>query len=409
MNNKNQLSPFISKIEYFSNTLLFMIITIIVILFVLLYIDIKYGVDITQIEKIINHHNTKISELSSEKKVEYLRRLFDDIIYIQDIRLEDKKYRTSKATVLIDNQPIIRINIDENNVLIININDSVKKLYLKLVASLLLTIFLILFPLLLYQLLSYLRDLYYKEHDKNKAVRRTVSFVRHNLKVVRDLYRKEHDKNEAIWRTVSIVRHNIKEPLHIISFKLQILNERRELSSEIEEQIKIMLKSIDRANKILKTLDKPNYSDPVFEDVNIYSIIDKFIEIYKDIILKQTINISSKYIANRNINADSCMIEDLVQNLISNAIQAQIDGGYINIVVKNNRSHIILSIENSCSNSESIEEKYLCEPYYTTKVDGMGLGLYSVNEIVKCHNGDLKFKIYQNVFRIIVSLPIINK
>ena len=350
----------------------------------------EFGIDIQQIEKIVNSQKTILSELSTEKKVERLTIFFNEIPYIQEIRVEDKNFQTPVTNALIDNQLIIRINIDENKLLALSVSDSIKKFYLKLIASLMLTIFLIVFPLLLYQMIIFLRDLYHKECHKN----------------------------ETIWRTVSIVRHNIKQPLNIISLRLQMLNEKIDLEAEtmikanirkdVKKQIHTMLLNIDRINQIIETFDKPDVK-PIFGEVNICSIIDKYLEFYYENIHKQNISVSSNYVSNINIIADISMIEDIIQNLIANAIQAQPDGGYIDIIVKKNNSRIIFTIENSASNLDVSTKEYLIEPYYSTKSQNMGLGLFNVNERVKAHNGNLTIDLKKNVFRIIIYLPITNK
>ena len=54
-----------------------------------------------------------------------------------------------------------------------------------------------------------------------------------------------------------------------------------------------------------------------------------------------------------------------------------------------------------------IDKKNLIKPYYTTKLNGSGLGLSIVNKIINDHNGSIKFLNHKNGAKIQIIIPII--
>ena len=83
--------------------------------------------------------------------------------------------------------------------------------------------------------------------------------------------------------------------------------------------------------------------------------------------------------------------QQVITNLMINAIQSMKDGGELNIIAVKNNSHVILEVSDT---GEGIEEHYrdnIFDPFYTTKPpgEGTGLGLWNTYEIVKSYEGEI--------------------
>ena len=104
------------------------------------------------------------------------------------------------------------------------------------------------------------------------------------------------------------------------------------------------------------------------------------------------------------VDIDRGQIEQVIQNIILNAVQAMPYGGKIEIKADNiylNGNNPFLLPEGSyvyiavADNGEGIEQKNLSkifDPYFTTKVDGNGLGLTICHTIIKRHGGAIDVK-----------------
>ncbi len=101
-------------------------------------------------------------------------------------------------------------------------------------------------------------------------------------------------------------------------------------------------------------------------------------------------------------DVDKAQISQVIQNLVINATQAMRDGGTIRITASNERvaagSHPVLSEGDYVSikvidTGSGIPPQHISkifDPYFTTKLQGHGLGLATVFSIVKRHQGHIE-------------------
>jgi hypothetical protein len=91
------------------------------------------------------------------------------------------------------------------------------------------------------------------------------------------------------------------------------------------------------------------------------------------------------------------MLRRVLENLISNALDAMNGSGRLSITTRDYRTkegcwvHIEVADSGGGIAEEFIREK-LFRPFASTKKDGLGLGLYQCRAIVQAHGGDLSVR-----------------
>jgi len=97
-----------------------------------------------------------------------------------------------------------------------------------------------------------------------------------------------------------------------------------------------------------------------------------------------------------SIDADEGQINQTLNNLLINAIQAMPDGGTVTIRAENRSAdnlshplgrHVRVSVRDTGSGIAPDQLTKIFDPYFTTKQSGSGLGLASVYSIVTRHGG----------------------
>jgi two-component system, sporulation sensor kinase E len=82
----------------------------------------------------------------------------------------------------------------------------------------------------------------------------------------------------------------------------------------------------------------------------------------------------------------------VIMNLILNACQAMVKGGELWIYGSYHDFEVRLSFQDSGKGMSSEEMQHLFQPFYTTKKNGSGLGLMTVQRIIREHGGQVEVK-----------------
>ena len=98
--------------------------------------------------------------------------------------------------------------------------------------------------------------------------------------------------------------------------------------------------------------------------------------------------------AERHVHADAGMLQRVIENLVTNAVEAMRGEGRLTIRTQNVREsqseevHILVE-DTGCGMPPDFIRDRLFQPFATTKKKGIGLGLYQSRSIVRAHGGRL--------------------
>jgi len=92
--------------------------------------------------------------------------------------------------------------------------------------------------------------------------------------------------------------------------------------------------------------------------------------------------------------ADGQRIEQILLNLLSNAIRVTPEGGRITLKASNESNRLVIKVQDSGPGIPPEEKQKLFRPYYHLSTDrasipGMGLGLAITKQLVELHGGTI--------------------
>ena len=232
-------------------------------------------------------------------------------------------------------------------------------------------------------------------NEKNEPMG-SVGIVR-DITKVKQLERELREKENLalIGEVVSSIAHSLSNPLNIISGNADyLLLDKGETDKEYEE-----LKTIlDEATSITKSIRHLlNFSRPLRiekQKNNINGIINDAVKNSKYLIEDKKITFK-KYLKDiPEFYFDHAQIEEVILNIITNAVQAIIREGEIKIktAVENNMAVIEISDNGPGINKENLDKIF--KPFFSSKGygKGTGLGLSIAKRILKEHKGDIAVK-----------------
>lgn len=213
------------------------------------------------------------------------------------------------------------------------------------------------------------------------------------------------------------VAHELTNPLNNISMIAQTYAELYDKLSR-EERLEFMNKvdeETGRMKEIIKNLlDFSKPKEPNLKDADINTVIQKSFKLVQNMI--ELSNIDAKLNLEDglpHVFIDEHQIQQVIVNLITNAVQAMSAGGKLFIASRmgRNRDYVEITVMDTGKGIPPEFLPHIFDPFFTTKREGgTGLGLSVSYGIIKNHNGDIKVESKVGVgTTFTIKLPIAHK
>lgn len=235
--------------------------------------------------------------------------------------------------------------------------------------------------------------------DKNDEIGLLVKEYNHMVhELEQSAIQLARSERESAWKEMARqVAHEIKNPLTPMKLNLQHLqrlynNDNPDSKEQLREISKLLLEQIDSLAQIANEFSAfSQLAQPKKEICDWILIIKKCVDLYS---LDE--NVQFKF----NAPDSACMIygdpeqwKRVFINIIKNAIQAKREDVILNlkISVEPNGTNWKCTIEDNGSGMSEETQKKIFTPNFSTKTEGMGLGLAMVKGIIESHNGNIHF------------------
>jgi signal transduction histidine kinase len=196
-----------------------------------------------------------------------------------------------------------------------------------------------------------------------------------------------------IGKTVSGIAHDMKIPLVAIAgFSRRVLKKLGEDSPHREPLTIIYQEALRLENMVKDMLD---YARPLnlrlaLEDMN--GIIQESIAIVGGTAREKQVTIESRLSHDvMPVDVDPMRMKQVFINLLTNAVQASPPGETVCISSSNEEGRIVIDITDHGKGLTAEQKENIFTPFFTTKKQGVGLGLVMVKNIVAAHNGQVQF------------------
>jgi PAS domain S-box-containing protein len=201
------------------------------------------------------------------------------------------------------------------------------------------------------------------------------------------------EKLAATGRLVRTLAHEVRNPLSNIHMSLE------QLGTYTKGEERVYIDIIDRNGRrindlITELLTSSKPTEMVFERIVLQTAVDESIGVALDRLTLKQIRLKVNYPDFPcYIRADKEKLKIALLNIIINAIEAidKSNGELTISVVPNEESYSLEISDNGCGIPQENLSK-LFEPYFTSKRNGIGLGLASTLNIIQAHNAAIEVK-----------------
>ena len=200
------------------------------------------------------------------------------------------------------------------------------------------------------------------------------------------------EKLAAAGRLVRTLAHEVRNPINNINLACEHLRS-TDISEDNVLYFDIIYRNSGRINELIKEL--LNSSKPAemqLKDCVLQSVVEEIIKSAQDRISLKNIVLQVDQPSDRiNVNLDFAKIAIALLNIVINAVEAiEHDRGRILIKVRQDKENATIEITDNGSGISEDKIPRLFEPYYTSKRNGIGLGLASTLNIIQSHTGSIE-------------------
>ncbi len=204
---------------------------------------------------------------------------------------------------------------------------------------------------------------------------------------------------------ITRVSHELKTPLTSIYGASQILLQhfKPQISGEVQNFIEILYRGALRLKKLVENLiDASRIESGKLElnlkEFNLSTIINECAHEMMYLINNRKLTLKLDLPNRLNFNVDKIRLQQVITNILSNAIKNTPLNGKINVVLADNPKNIDILIKDTGVGITQKEKKLLFEKFGKIErygmdlgvdIEGSGLGLFISKEIVELHGGEI--------------------
>lgn len=258
-------------------------------------------------------------------------------------------------------------------------------------------------------------------HSNNELFKIAVHLTQFKLKgkilriaSIQDISNELEKKEVESWKKLMhVITHEIMNsvtPMKTLAFSLfdifKLDNKPKAVKDLNQEEIDDTFQGLkalnNRVNGLMKFVDSYRalykIPEPTFSNFNFADTLDEIVSLHNNVLAKKKILLEINIQQTIPLFADKGMITQLMINLLKNAIEAVENTQYPRITINTNKlsDQLIIDITDNGTGINDDELSDIFVPFYTTKSNGSGIGLYYSKLIIYMHKGSITVKSKKN-------------
>jgi signal transduction histidine kinase/DNA-binding NarL/FixJ family response regulator len=219
--------------------------------------------------------------------------------------------------------------------------------------------------------------------------------------VIFSLIPKEEENRETIpvysplWEYLSSrIAQEIKNPMVPINTYAQLLPDKYDSTEFRNDFSDVVLQSIERINDVVDAIyDFSRHPRLNLRMLDLHDSIQSILRAFAESFTENKIRVETVFtLETIQVEVDFDMFHRAIENVITNAIEAMVDGGTLTVSTESDQHVHQIKIADTGKGISEKDAGRIFLPFYSTRENGMGLGLTMAYRIMKEHNGELELK-----------------
>ena len=201
------------------------------------------------------------------------------------------------------------------------------------------------------------------------------------------------EKIAALGRVAAHVAHEVKNPLS--GLLLYSMHMKSKLVGQVaESELVLADRIVDTVNHLINTVEQiMNFARPMsitLRAVDLNAVVLDILQLLApqmaDSNVEKSVRLAEAGLCGQ---LDESSMRSAIINLVLNAVQAMPEGGLLDVSTSLGERNLHLEIRDTGIGMTDDQIQHLFEPFYTTKSQGLGLGMPYAKRIVEQHHGTI--------------------
>lgn len=256
-----------------------------------------------------------------------------------------------------------------------------------------------------------------KRTDEVGVAGNAFNYLKHSLekaeadKVEAEKVARQSDRLASVGQLAAGIGHEINNPLmNIMSLASLIEDSIKDENLDARSDLKLLKKEGGRCARIVQgILNFARENTPTYEKFNIALLIEETVSLISHRAESSGISLSVEAEGNIRMDGDQNQLQQVLVNVLLNAIQASPEGGEISVKTWRQQDQIFLEILDHGKGIVNENIMNVFDPFFTTKDEGegTGLGLSVSYGIIKHHGGTINIENMQQAGVLVqIVLPV---
>ena len=223
----------------------------------------------------------------------------------------------------------------------------------------------------------------YAEELETRVKERTAELIETHKRLV------TQERIAALGRAAAQVAHEVKNPLAgLLLYSLHLKSKAANFS---ESEAALVGKIVDTINHLNSRVEQIlGFARPVnltLASGNLSQMVNDVLELLRPQLTANKVDVNLSLSRQAYGLLDEASLRGALLNIILNAIEAMREGGTLSIATRETGENVQLQISDTGPGIGDEEAKKIFEPFYTTKEQGLGLGMPYASRIIEQHGG----------------------
>jgi len=242
-----------------------------------------------------------------------------------------------------------------------------------------------------------------------EELKSSLSTITKQLFLKRITAKMKKEGKQVRFQFLSVLSHELKSPINAIQGYLELMKD-KQLGNNVDDYMEMIERSIARADGmkrlIMDLLDftkiRFEKSEKKIKNVNLKQVAMLAVDSTRPLAIHKDVNIKLDLDEDIIIKADPDDIEIIFNNLISNAVKYNKNGGEVICSVKDSNDLIEIVVQDTGIGMSEEEISKLFNEFVRIKnektkgISGSGLGLSIIKKILPIYNGEISVESTEN-------------